>query len=126
MAGACAVAIVLPALWLIHSLALAARSTPATTDIRLEIPETLKMEHLELHAKLVLATQAGGRTGKAAQAVAEALHPHFVKEEEYALPPLALLPRLSRGKVTPEMRRVLPLTDRLKAELPQMLRERKG
>jgi hypothetical protein len=54
------------------------------------------------------------------------LHPHFVKEEEYALPPLGLLPRLATGDVTPEMADVLALTERLKAELPQMLEEHKA
>jgi len=28
----------------------------------------------------------GGKVGKAAKAVANVLHPHFEKEEEYALP----------------------------------------
>jgi hypothetical protein len=49
-----------------------------------------------------------------------------VKEEEYALPPLGLLPRLAAGDVTPEMADVLALTEQLKAELPQMLEEHKA
>ena len=48
-----------------------------------EIPEPLKAEHEELHAALVKATRAGGRTGEAARRVAELLHPHFVREEEF-------------------------------------------
>jgi len=58
-----------------------------------------------------------------AREVARALHPHFVQEEEFALPPLALLAELARGGVTPEMAEVLPMTRRLKAELPAMLAE---
>jgi len=88
-----------------------------------QIPPSLKSEHEELHAELVKAIQAGGEIGKAAQSVAEVLHPHFVKEEEYALPPLGLLRRLAAGKVLPEMKNVLSMTDRLKRELPQMLEE---
>jgi len=34
------------------------------------------------------ATQLSGKTGEVAKTVAELMHPHFVKEEEYALPPL--------------------------------------
>ena len=49
-----------------------------------------------------------------------------MKEEEYALPLLGLLPRLASGDVTPEMADVLALTERLKAELPQMLEEHKA
>jgi hypothetical protein len=90
------------------------------------IPEPLKVEHDELQARLAEATAVPGRIGDAARAVAELLHPHFLKEEEYALPPLGLLPRLAVGEVRPEMAQVLALTERLKAELPQMLDEHKG
>jgi hypothetical protein len=88
-----------------------------------KIPESLKAEHEELHAELVKATRMVGKVGEAARAVAALLHPHFVKEEECALPPLGLLSALAEGKVTPEMRQVLALTDKLKAELRQMLAE---
>ncbi len=91
-----------------------------------QIPPSLKSEHEELHAELVKAIQAGGGIGKAAQSVAEVLHPHFVKEEEYALPPLGLLRLLAEGKVLPEMKNVFSMTDRLKRELPQMLEEHKA
>jgi hypothetical protein len=94
--------------------------------MRIEIPNSLKAEHEELHAELVAATQAGGKVGDAAKSVAELLHPHFAKEEEYALPPLGLLPQLARGEVKPEWRAVLPMTDRLKAELPRMLQEHRA
>ena len=54
------------------------------------------------------------------------MHPHFIKEEEYALPPLGLLRDLAQGKMTPDMKEVLALTDRLKADLGQMLQEHKS
>ncbi len=91
--------------------------------MRLDIPKPLKLEHQELHAELVKATKAEGKTGEAAKAVAKVLHNHFLKEEEFALPPIGLLSRLARGKVEKRMRTVLIMTDRLKAELPNMLRE---
>ena len=61
-------------------------------------PPSLKHEHEELHAELVSGTKAGGKTGAAAQAVARVLHAHFVKEEEYALPPLGLLAMLADSR----------------------------
>ena len=61
----------------------------------------MKAEHEELHAELAKATKAGGRTGLAAQAVARVMHAHFEKEEEYALPPLGVLPDLAKGKIDP-------------------------
>lgn len=94
--------------------------------MQLNIPHSLKVEHEELHATLHKATQETGALGAAATAVAALLQPHFIKEEEYALPPLGLLPDLAQGRVTPEMKEVLRLTDKLKAELGQMLEEHKA
>jgi len=89
------------------------------------IPQPLQQEHEALHAELRNATQAGGAVGDAARALAKLMHPHFVKEDEFALPPLALLQPLAQGAVTAEMTDVLKLTDRLAAELPSMLAEHK-
>ncbi|MCI0429968.1 MAG: hemerythrin domain-containing protein [Rhodospirillales bacterium] len=89
------------------------------------IPEPLKAEHDELHAELVDATKAGGRVGQAAREVARRLHPHFTREEEFALPPLGLLAPLAKGTVEPAMAGVLTLTDRLETDLPGMLAEHK-
>lgn len=91
--------------------------------MKFEIPKSMKVEHDKLHEALVRATQAGGRTGDAAKAVANVLHAHFLKEEKFALPPLGLLPALADGKVEPGMADVLAMTDKLEAELPQMLVE---
>lgn len=91
--------------------------------MKLSIPEPLKAEHAELHAELSSAIDAGGRVGEAAKEVAKRLHPHFVREEEFALPPLGLLAALAKGAVGPEMVGVLALTDKLEAELPGMLAE---
>ena len=91
--------------------------------MKFEIPPTLKVEHEELHGILRKATKEPGDVGDSAKALAELMHPHFIKEEEYALPPLGLLHKLAQGKVTPDMKEVLSLTDKLKAELSQMLGE---
>lgn len=90
-----------------------------------ETPSALKSEHEELHRELAGAIKAGGKTGEAAKDVAKLMHPHFLKEEEYALPPLGLLGALSKGKLDAEMAHVLKMTDKLEAELPQMLAEHK-
>ncbi len=94
--------------------------------MKFEIPRPLKVEHEELHDMLRKATKEPGELGDAAKAVAKLMHPHFVKEEEYALPPLGLLRDLAQGKVTPDMKGVLELTDKLKADLNQMLEEHKS
>jgi Hemerythrin HHE cation binding domain len=90
------------------------------------IPESMRAEHEEIHSELVAAAKLKGRVGDAARELAEALHPHFVREEEIALPPLGLLAPLSRAPPTPEMRQVLAMTDALRAEMPKMLAEHRS
>jgi hypothetical protein len=89
------------------------------------IPQSLKAEHEELHAELAKAIQEGGQVGAAAKAVAKVLHGHFVKEEAYALPPLGLLAPLVQGRLPSETRKVLEMTEKLKASLGEMLEEHK-
>ena len=91
-----------------------------------EIPRSLQIEHEKLHAMLRKATTEPGELGDAAKALAEIMHPHFVKEEEFALPPLGLLRPLAEGKITSGMGEVLKLSDKLKNELGQMLEEHKA
>ncbi|HEX6599855.1 MAG TPA: hemerythrin domain-containing protein [Gemmatimonadaceae bacterium] len=89
----------------------------------LQIPASVRAEHREIHQALAAATRAPGEVGVAARALVAVLDPHFVREEQIALPPLGLLAPLARGERPPGMRAVLPLTDSLRAELPRMLRE---
>lgn len=98
--------------------------TPARGTAR--IPESLREEHEEIHVALVRATKLEGAVGEAARALAKVLHPHFVREEQIALPPLGLLAPLARGPATAEMRDVLAMTDALRAELPRMLEEHRA
>jgi iron-sulfur cluster repair protein YtfE (RIC family) len=93
----------------------------------IDIPKSIEIEHEAIHATLVEATRAPGRVGVAAKELAAVLHPHFVREEQIALPPLGLLAPLAAntpvpGSVSSE---ALAMTDALKAELPRMLEEHK-
>lgn len=108
-----------PALLLIAPLGGAAAPSGASFPI----PQPLVAEHQALHAVLARAVREPGPLGAAARQVEAVLHPHFVREEQIALPPLALLPRLARGEVTPEMAGVLSMTDQLQSEMPRMLAE---
>ncbi len=93
--------------------------------MEMNVPKPLKEEHAELHAELVAATRAGGRIGEAAKSVAELLHPHFAKEEAYAMPPLGILTMLSEGRIPSDIPSVIAMTDRLKKDLNHMLHEHK-
>jgi iron-sulfur cluster repair protein YtfE (RIC family) len=91
--------------------------------MKITIPVSLEKEHQALHETLARATREPSPIGGAAREVARLLHPHFIKEEEYALPPLGLLADSARGAATQEMQEVLSMSRRLKADLPDMLEE---
>ena len=95
----------------------------ATPSVAPGIPRSLGEEHVALHARLVAATKAPGKVGEAARAVGAVLYPHFVREEQIALPPLGLLRALAEGRAPQDAAAVLPMTDSLRAELPAMLTE---
>jgi hypothetical protein len=97
-----------------------ARSRSAT---RLVIPASIEREHKELHARLAAATKAGGKTADAAKKLADLLHPHLAKEEQYALPPLGMLRAFADGEVPANAEEVLALTEKFRAEYPRMLEE---
>ena len=91
----------------------------------IQIPKSVQAEHEAIHSLLVEATQAPGRVGGAAKELAEVLHPHFVREEQIALPPLGLLAPLAAGAPVPEpvLSEAVTMTDSLRSELPRMLEE---
>jgi hypothetical protein len=91
----------------------------------IEIPESIRREHEAIHSALAAATRAPGRVGIAATALADVLHPHFVREEEIALPPLGLLAPLAAGETLSEATRsaAAEMTRALRAEMPRMLEE---
>lgn len=91
--------------------------------MKLSTPAPLQAEHGQLHTTLGNAVQEPGAVGEAAREVARLLHPHFVREEQFALPPLALLAEVASRGVSADMADVLPVTRQLKAELPAMLEE---
>ncbi len=109
----------------IETWADAPRRKPSAEEnmTKVVVPPALKAEHDELHAELAAATKLPGAVGAAAGEVAKLLHPHFIKEEEFALPPLGLLMTIARGGTVAGNEAVVAMADRLKRELPDMLAE---
>ncbi len=85
------------------------------------IPESLKAEHDEFRGKFIQVAREKGRLGSGAAALLRALKPHSSREEEFVFPPLSLLFPLAGGRLSAEMRDVLPLTEKMKQELPSLL-----
>ena len=92
----------------------------------MKIPASIRFEHESLHRELADVSLETGKVGEAARTLAQLMHPHFLREDEYAMPPLGLLARLARGEVTPDMAEALPLIARLKEEMPLMLEEHRA
>jgi iron-sulfur cluster repair protein YtfE (RIC family) len=101
----------------------AQHSSQREVSAMFKTPQSIAHEHAEIHEALAKATGEAGELGAAARKLEAELAPHFRREEQIATPPLALLPALATGQATADLRAVLPMTDALEAELPQMLRE---
>jgi hypothetical protein len=89
------------------------------------IPVSVQAEHKRIREALIEATRLAGPVGSSARDLADVLHPHFVREEEIALPPLGLLAPLSAGEQPPGTEAALEMGDQLRRELPHMLEEHK-
>lgn len=90
-----------------------------------QIPEALQHEHQEVEAALRLATETPGEVGAAARELERLLRPHFRREEQIALRPLGLLPQLARNEPIRVPEWLLPMTDSLRAEMPEMMDDHK-
>jgi hypothetical protein len=86
------------------------------------IPDSLIEEHAHLHEVLERVTREEGALGEAGRAVMEVLHPHFLREEEFALPPLGML-SLSGERPSGDVDETITMTERLGEEIPRMLEE---
>lgn len=87
------------------------------------VPSSIEAEHKELHEELAKAIGSGGRTAEAARSVEKLLQPHFVKEERFGLPPLAVLADVAAGKMPPNAGDIIQMSDHLQQDMPTMLAE---
>jgi len=101
-----------------HGSALAQPAAPPH-----EIPQSLQVEHQETIERLTILTHRPGAVGAEARKALVLFKAHIARENEFILPPLTLLPELADGKVTPDMKWALAMTDRVKAEQEQIFRE---
>lgn len=91
--------------------------------MELKVPQSIQIEHEELHEELAHALRAGGKTAEAARAVMRILQPHMAREEEFVAPGLALLGEVAAGRITPQMAALAPRIGALRGELSRMLAE---
>lgn len=89
----------------------------------MEIPSSVAKEHEDLHTLLSVAAREKGPLGGVARQVDGLLHPHLVKEEEFALPILSVLTLLPEEGFRGDLKEVMSMVMRLRKELPRMLEE---
>lgn len=97
-------------------IALAVPTDLANAQTGVDIPPSVSMEHESTLHYLGHLAERNSPTGKAARHLIDVLKPHMANEEAFILPPLTLLPALAKGKVTPDMRWAIAMSDRLEAE----------
>ena len=84
------------------------------------IPQALRIEQKETLEQLTALAARPAPVGPAAKDALALLQKHYAREREFILPPLTLLLPMSEGKVTPDMRWAIPMTDRVRAEQEQI------
>lgn len=91
-------------------------SAAAQTQPAHDIPQSFKVAHEEILAELAAIGKRRSHTGLIARGAITAVQRHFQREEEYILPPLTLAPAIALGKITPDMKWAIAMTDRIKAD----------
>jgi hemerythrin-like domain-containing protein len=89
----------------------------------LAVPESLVLEHQEMHDALARASREPGLVGDAAKRLLRIMKPHIDKEETFALPPLGILHQLVRGIHSPEDEAAVIMAWRLREDLDNMVAE---
>jgi iron-sulfur cluster repair protein YtfE (RIC family) len=90
----------------------------------LRIPGSLKIEHELLYNELNKAARERGQVGAAAMIAFRIFEGHVRKEEDFAFPPLDLLPSLAEKEVKAKaVESVIKLVDRLGVRLSELLKE---
>lgn len=86
-----------------------------------KIPQSLKAGHEALRATLKRAMREPGKTGEAARNLGSILDGHFLREEKFVMPLLALLPALAKGEAGATAADAVRRLDGLRSEIAGMV-----
>jgi len=89
--------------------------------MKLKVPESLRLEHVQLREQLYRLTMENNDLAASARNVMELFYKHYIKEEERVFPALEVLPLLVEGKITDSMAPLLVIADDMKASLYEEL-----
>jgi cytochrome c556 len=88
-----------------------------------DIPQAMRVEHDNTLQQLTALSQRHGPVGVEARKALALFKAHLQREEEFILPPLTLLHELADGKVSPDMKWAIAMSDRVKAEREKTFQE---
>lgn len=85
-----------------------------------EVPSSIKKAHEYLLDQMYKMSLFKDSTGIVAIKLHELMVHHFNEEEDFVLPPLALLPSLASGEIPEQSKEIILLTEKLKSQLTHM------
>lgn len=88
-----------------------------------DIPQSLRLEHENTLRELTSLTRKPGLVGAEARKALALFKAHLQREEQFILPPLTLLSQLADGKISPDMKWAIAMSDRVKAEREKTYQE---
>lgn len=88
-----------------------------------KIPKAIQHGHEHLCEELKEIIAKDGEIGEKAKILEDYMNKHFIKEEEYALPPLGLLLALSEGDWELDPTEAIKMSDTLQEKLEEMTKE---
>jgi hypothetical protein len=86
----------------------------------LKIPDVIVSEHDELKGALEKLALEPYPLGDVAQSIIKVLEPHVQREEQFALPPLSLLPQMVKNKADVGNDEAITMAEKLKASYQDM------
>ncbi len=81
-----------------------------------DIPQSMRVEHEDTLQQLTALSRRHGAVGVEARKALGLFKQHMQREDEFILPPLTLLSLLAEGKISPDMKWAIAMSDRVKAE----------
>ncbi len=95
----------------------------AADGASLQVPQSIRLQHEQITRRLVAYTKHDAPVGAAATKALAAVKAHYEKDEQFVLPPLALLPRMATGKVSKDMEPAIAMALHTQAALPELEKE---
>lgn len=86
----------------------------------LQVPQSIRLQHEQITRRLTAYTKHEAPVGAAATKALAAVKAHYEKDEQFVLPPLALLPRIANGEVSKDMEPAIAMALRTQAAQPEL------